>query len=42
MTAGSVPLGVSGAELVDSHLFRSANYFWQMWERIEARKVNVK
>jgi microsomal dipeptidase-like Zn-dependent dipeptidase len=41
MAAGSVPLGVVGAELVDSHLFRSANYFWQMWERIEARKASI-
>jgi hypothetical protein len=39
--SGGVPLGVDGKELVAHHLFRSANYFWQMWERIEARKANV-
>jgi microsomal dipeptidase-like Zn-dependent dipeptidase len=39
---GGVPLGVVGSELVDDHLNRSANYFWQMWERIEARKGNVQ
>jgi hypothetical protein len=27
---------------VDHHLMRSADYFWRMWERIEARKVNVQ
>jgi len=37
-----IPLGVAGAELVDSHLNRSANYFWQMWDRIEARKGGVQ
>lgn len=42
VAAGGVPLGVAGAELVDHHLFRSANYFWQMWERIEAKKVLVQ
>jgi hypothetical protein len=40
--AQGVPLGVAGSELVDSHLNRSANYFWQMWERIEARKSGVQ
>ena len=39
--ANGGPPGFSGNELVSHHLFRSANYFWQMWERIEARKVNV-
>jgi hypothetical protein len=39
--SGGVPLGVAGDELVSHHLFRSANYFWQMWERIEARKTSV-
>jgi len=39
--SGGVPLGVAGDELVSHHLFRSANYFWQMWERIEARKSGV-
>jgi hypothetical protein len=36
------PVGIAGSELVDDHLFRSANYFWQMWERIETRKGDVK
>jgi microsomal dipeptidase-like Zn-dependent dipeptidase len=39
--SGGVPLGVAGDELVSHHVFRSANYFWQMWERIEARKSSV-
>jgi len=38
---GGAPVGVAGDELVGHHLFRSANYFWQMWARIEARKANV-
>ncbi len=32
----------TGADLVDNHLLRNANYFWHMWERIEAKKVNVQ
>ncbi len=40
--ASGAPLGVTGSDLVDNHLFRSANYFWQMWQRIEARKVTVQ
>jgi microsomal dipeptidase-like Zn-dependent dipeptidase len=36
-----VTSGLAGSELVDSHLNRSANYFWLMWQRIEARKSNV-
>jgi len=39
--SGGVPLGVAGDELVNHHLFRSANYFWEMWQRIEARKGAV-
>jgi hypothetical protein len=34
-------LGVPGPALVDDHLFRSADYFWRMWEKIEARKGSV-
>jgi hypothetical protein len=26
----------------ENHLNRSANYFWQMWELIEARKGSVQ
>lgn len=37
-----VPLGVSGGELVDDHLNRGANYFWRMWELIDARKSSVR
>jgi microsomal dipeptidase-like Zn-dependent dipeptidase len=33
--------GVVGTELVDKHLFRSADYFWHMWQRIELRKGYV-
>lgn len=40
--AEGIPLGVSGAELVDSHLNRNANYFWQMWVQAEARKGSVQ
>ena len=35
-------LGVAGEELVDKHLFRGANYFWQMWQKIEAQKASVQ
>jgi hypothetical protein len=31
-----------GSELVDYHLNRNANYFWQMWQLIEARKGRVQ
>jgi len=33
--------GMSGADLVDNHLMHSADYFWRMWQKIEAQKVNV-
>ena len=33
--------GMTGADLVDNHLMRSADYFWHMWQKIEAQKVNV-
>lgn len=33
--------GLTGAQLVDEHLFRSADYFWHMWERIEAQRLNL-
>ncbi len=36
-----VPTGITGADLVDQHLFRSADYFWHMWERCEAQSANV-
>jgi hypothetical protein len=35
-------LGVAGEELVDKHLFHGANYFWQMWQKIEAQKASVQ
>jgi microsomal dipeptidase-like Zn-dependent dipeptidase len=38
----SGPQAITGSELVDNQLNRSANYFWQMWERIETRKGNVQ
>jgi microsomal dipeptidase-like Zn-dependent dipeptidase len=41
-SSGGMPLGVDGKELVDHHLFRSANYFWEMWQRIEARRGAVQ
>jgi microsomal dipeptidase-like Zn-dependent dipeptidase len=37
-----VTAGLPGSELVDQHLNRSANYFWQMWQRIDARKGSVQ
>ena len=40
--AEGIPLGVSGEELVNNHLNRSANYFWQMWVLAEARKGSVQ
>ena len=33
--------GMNGADLVDNHLMRSADYFWRMWQKIEAQKVKV-
>jgi hypothetical protein len=35
------PYGVSGQDLVDNHLQRSADYFWHMWEQCEARKTTI-
>ena len=35
-------LGVAGEELVDRHLFRGANYFWQMWLKIESRQASAQ
>jgi microsomal dipeptidase-like Zn-dependent dipeptidase len=35
------PYGVSGQDLVDNHLQRSADYFWHMWEQSEARKTTI-
>lgn len=34
--------GPAGSELVSKHLNRSANYFWEMWTQIEARKSTVR
>jgi hypothetical protein len=34
--------GMTGSEVVDHHLNRNANYFWQMWQRIEARRTSVQ
>ena len=39
---GGIPKGVNGKELVDGHLMWGANYFWKMWERIEAKKGSVQ
>ncbi|MEO6525740.1 MAG: membrane dipeptidase [Gemmatimonadaceae bacterium] len=39
---GGVALGVAGPDLVDNHLFRTADYFWRMWEKIESRKGSVR
>lgn len=41
MNEQGVRMGVTGADLVDNHLFRSADYFWHMWEQCEAQRVNV-
>ena len=34
--------GTSGADLVDNHVQRSADYFWHMWEQCEAMKTFVR
>jgi len=39
--ASGAPKTVAGDELVRNHLYRSADYFWHMWEQCEAQKVNV-
>ena len=33
---------MSGADLVDNHLMKSANYFWHTWQKIEAQKSKVR
>ena len=38
---GPVIEGMKGDDLVDNHLMLSADYFWRMWQRIEAQKVKV-
>ena len=40
--ASGAATGVAGGDLVDKHLFRSANYFWEMWQRVEAKKGGVQ
>jgi microsomal dipeptidase-like Zn-dependent dipeptidase len=40
--ANGAATGVAGPDLVDKHLFRSANYFWGMWQRVEAKKGGVQ
>ena len=42
ISAVGAATGVAGDDLVDKHLFRSANYFWEMWERAEAKKGGVQ
>jgi hypothetical protein len=32
---------IGGVDLVDNHLMRSADYFWHMWQKIEAQKIKV-
>ncbi len=39
---GPVIEGMNGTDLVDNHLMESADYFWRMWQKIEAQKVNVQ
>jgi hypothetical protein len=36
------PYGVTGADLVDNHMQRGADYFFHMWEQCDAQKVNVR
>jgi microsomal dipeptidase-like Zn-dependent dipeptidase len=33
--------GMNGTMLVDNNLMRSADYFWRMWQKIEAQKTTV-
>ena len=35
-------LRTSGRDLVDNHLLKSADYFFRMWQKIEAQKSNVR
>ena len=37
----SASLPITGKDLVDNHLLRSADYFFRMWERIETQRTNV-
>ena len=39
---GPVIEGMNGTDLVDNHLMASADYFWRMWQKIEAQKVNIQ
>ena len=32
---------MGGKDLVDNHLLRSADYFFRMWQKIEANKNSV-
>ena len=34
--------GMTGPDLVDNHLMRSADYFFRMWSKIEAQRNNVR
>jgi hypothetical protein len=38
----SAALATTGKDLVDNYLLRSADYFFRMWQRIEAQKANVR
>ena len=33
---------MAGKDLVDNHLLHSANYFYRMWQKVEAQKRNVQ
>lgn len=33
---------MGGKDLVDNHLLRSADYFYRMWQKVEAQKRNVQ
>jgi hypothetical protein len=33
---------MNGKDLVDNHLMRSADYFWRMWQKIEAQRLQVQ
>ena len=34
--------GVNGKNLVDNQLMRNADYFYRMWQKVEAQKSNVQ
>jgi hypothetical protein len=38
---GTPQMNMTGKDLVDNHLMRSADYFWRMWQKIEVQRTKV-